>query len=184
MARETTYAQANVVQKALRRLAGSPPGAWVFARAAHRLDRPVFRLTHGRRTVGNLITGLPVIMLTTTGARSGLPRTVPVLGIPTPDGLAVLASNFGQQRHPAWYHNLRAHPEATLAVRGQARPVRAVLTEGEQRQRIWDEALRWYPGWSFYERHASHRHIGVFLLETRDDAAETEAPIADQAIPQ
>ena len=169
MARETTYAQANAVQKGLRRFAGSPPGAWLFARAAHRLDRPVFRLTRGRHTIGNLVTGLPVLMLTTTGARSGLPRTVPVLGIPTADGLAVLASNFGQQHHPAWYHNLRADPEATVVVHGETRAVRAVLTEGEQRQRIWEEALRWYPGWTFYERHASHRQIGVFLLKPGHD---------------
>lgn len=64
--------------------------------------RPVYRRTNGRRTAANLLSGLPVIILTTTGARTGRPRTVPVLGFPTTDGLAVIASNFGQEHHPGW----------------------------------------------------------------------------------
>lgn len=160
-----TFADANVVQKVLRRFAGSGPGSWLFARAAHRIDRPVFRLTRGRHTFASLVSGIPVVMLTTTGARSGKPRTVPVLGLPTPDGIAVVASNFGQQRHPAWYHNLRANPVGSLAVDGQSRRFRAVEAEGERRSRIWAEGLRVYPGWSQYERRASHRRIAVFVLE-------------------
>ena len=55
-------------------------------------------------------------MLTTKGAKSGEPRTVAVYGIPHPDGLALIASNFGGAKHPAWYHNLKANPEATVTV--------------------------------------------------------------------
>ena len=137
----------------------------MFARAAPRIDRPVYRLTRGRHTFASLLSGIPVVLLTTTGARSGQPRTVPVLGLPTADGIAVIASNFGQRRHPGWYHNLRATPEGTAALDGRSYRFRAVEAEGERRQRIWDQGLRVYPGWSQYERRASHRQIAVFVLE-------------------
>ena len=136
------FDRANVIQKALRRVAGSGPGSWLFARFLHRIDRPVYRLTGGRHTFASLVSGIPVVMLTTTGARSGRPRTVPVLGLPSGEGLAVIASNFGQRRQPAWYYNLRANPEGSVAVDGQSRRFRAVQAEGDRRRRIWDEGLR------------------------------------------
>lgn len=160
-----TFENANALQRALRRLAASGPGAWLFARVLYRIDRPVYRLTRGRHTFASLLSGIPVVMITTTGARSGQPRTVPVLGIPTADGVAVIASNFGQRRHPGWYFNLRANPEGVLAVVGASRRFRAVQAEGERRREIWAEGLRVYPGWSQYERRASQRQIAVFVLE-------------------
>jgi deazaflavin-dependent oxidoreductase (nitroreductase family) len=160
-----TYAEANVLQKLLRRFAASGPGAWVFARVAQRLDKPVYELTNGRHTFGSIVAGLPTVMLTTTGAKSGKPRTVPVLGIPTDDGIAVIASNFGQRNQPGWYYNLRANPEGELAVNGDRQRFRAVEATGERRDRIWQTGLRVYPGWSQYERRAAHRRIVVFVLE-------------------
>lgn len=159
------YDRANAAQRFLRRFAASGPGSWLFARALHRIDRPVHRLTRGRHTLASLLSGIPVVMLTTTGARSGRPRTVPVLGLPTSDGLAVIASNFGQRAHPGWYHNLRANPEGEVTVDGVTRRFRAREVEGEVRERIWEQGLRVYPGWSQYERRASHRRIAVFLLD-------------------
>jgi deazaflavin-dependent oxidoreductase (nitroreductase family) len=159
------YDRANRFHKLVRRFAASGPGSWLFARIAHHLDRPIHRLTHGRHTLGSALTGLPVVMLTTTGARTGRPRTVPILGIPFSGGVAVIASNFGQHRHPAWYYNLRAHPDARVVIDGVSRPVRAVEAHGERRAEIWREGLRVYPGFSQYERRASHRQISVFVLE-------------------
>jgi deazaflavin-dependent oxidoreductase (nitroreductase family) len=159
------YAQANPLQKGLRRMAASGPGSWLFSRLLHRIDRPVYKLTRGRHTFSSVFTGLPVVMLTTTGARSGVQRTVPVLGLPAPEGLVVLATNWGQARHPAWYHNLRADPRATVVVNGATRNVRAVAATGEPRARIWQEGLKIYPGFSQYERRASHRDIAMFVLE-------------------
>jgi deazaflavin-dependent oxidoreductase (nitroreductase family) len=161
----SAYDQANGIQRFLRRFAASGPGSWIFARILHRIDRPVFRLTRGRYTFASLVSGIPVVMLTTTGARSGRPRTVPVLGIPTEGEVAIIASNFGQHHHPAWYHNLRAKPEAEVVVHGVRRTVRAVEAQGERRQAIWREGLRVYPGFAQYERRASHRRIAVFVLE-------------------
>jgi deazaflavin-dependent oxidoreductase (nitroreductase family) len=118
----------------------------LFARLLPRIDRPVYRLTNGRHTFASLVSGIPVVMVTTKGARSGLPRTVPVLGLPTDDGLAVIASNFGQRRHPVWYHNLLVNPEGEVAVDGITRRFRAVEAEGDRRARICQEGLRVYPG--------------------------------------
>jgi len=158
-------AQASAARRAVARFAASGPGSWLFARVLHRVDKPVYRLTRGRHTVASILSGLPVVMLTTTGARSGVQRTVPLLGLRTPDGLAVIASNFGQRSHPAWYHNLRAHPEGTVSVDGVGRRFRARAAEGEERARIWARGLEVYPGFSQYERRASDRAIVVFVLD-------------------
>ena len=149
----------------MRRLAASGPGSAFFAHVLHRVDRPVFRLTRGRATVGSLVSGLPVVMLTTTGARSGRPRTVPLLGLPTPDGLAVIASNWGRDRPPAWDGNLRAEPSGSVAIGPHRRRVRAVEAEGERRERIWREGLEVYPGWSQYAARAGGRRFTIYVLE-------------------
>ncbi len=138
--------------------------------------RPVYRLTRGRHTFASLVSGIPLVMLTTTGARSGQPRTVPVLRLPTTEGLAVIASNFGQQRHPAWYYNLRANREGSVAVEGQSRRFRAAEAEGDRRRRIWEEGLRVYPSWSQYERRAANRRIAVFVLEPTQAVAQPPSP--------
>ena len=158
------YARANRFQRFMRSFAASGPGSWMFARVLHHIDRPIHRLTRGRHTLASLLSGLPVVMLTTTGARSGVPRTVPVLGLPTAHGLAVIASNFGQKRQPGWYYNLLANPTGQVTVDGSTRPFRATVAEGEERARIWQQGLRVYPGWSQYERRASHRRIAIFVL--------------------
>ena len=165
MADPLTFADANAFQRGMRRFASSGPGAKLFAKTAHHIDRPVFRWSKGKRTFGSMITGLPVVMLTTTGARSGLKRTVPVLGLPVDGKLAVIASNFGQHRHPGWYYNLQANPEGELSVDGQTMGFRAVPAEGELRERVWQTGLRVYPGFDLYASRASHRHITVFVLE-------------------
>lgn len=161
-----TYDRANPVQRFMRRFAASGPGSWMFARILFPLDRHVYRLTGGRHTFASLVSGLPIVMLTTTGARSGQSRTVPVVGLPTEDGLAVIASNFGKAHHPAWYHNLRAHPEGEVAVDGTVRRFRAVEADEQRRARIWAQGLRAYPGWSQYERRATNRRIAIFVLES------------------
>jgi deazaflavin-dependent oxidoreductase (nitroreductase family) len=164
MSEPIAFDRANVLQKVVRRFAASGPGAWLFARVMHRIDRPVHRLTRGRYTLASLVSGIPVVMLTTTGAKSGRSRTAPVLGIPSEGELAIIASNFGQYRQPGWYHNLRAHAEAEIVIDGNRRRVRAEEALGERREEIWREGLRVYPGFGQYERRAAHRDIAVFVL--------------------
>jgi deazaflavin-dependent oxidoreductase (nitroreductase family) len=160
-----TFAEANPVQRGVRRFASWGPGSWIMARISHHLDRPVYRATNGRYTAGSLLAGLPILMLTTIGAKSGKRRMVPVVGLPTADGLAVIASNYGQEHHPAWYHNLRKDPHAEVGMDERTWRVRAVEVEGERRERIWQEALKIYPGYATYEKRADHRRIHVFVLE-------------------
>ncbi len=159
-----SYAQANPFHRAIRWFAATRVGDWLFANVLRRLDGPVYRLTSGRHTAANLLSGLPVVQLTTTGARTGRARTVPVLGVPTPGGLAVVASNFGRPRQPGWYHNLRAHPDATVTVRGSRTCVHAVEATDGERDEVWRRGLEIFPGWAAYGRRAGGRAVAVFLL--------------------
>ena len=160
------YTEANPFYRFMRSFAATRPVSWLFARTLHHVDRPVFRLTGGKHTFASLVSGLPVVMLTTTGARSGKERTLPLLGFPDGERMVVIASNYGQLHHPSWYHNLRANPEATLSVGGKARKVVAREVEGDERQRLWRLGLAVYPGWSGYERHAAGRRIPVITLSS------------------
>jgi deazaflavin-dependent oxidoreductase (nitroreductase family) len=159
-----SYAEANPAHRAIRWFAATGPGDWLFANVLRRLDGPVYRLTSGRHTAASLLSGLPVVQLTTTGARTGRPRTVPVLGVAVPGGLAVFASNFGRRRQPGWYHNLRAHPGATVTTRGLVSPVQAVEARGEARAEAWRRGLEVFPGWNAYQSKAGGRDIAVFVL--------------------
>lgn len=152
------------LRRILRDLSATAPVSWVLSRTLHRADKLVFRLTEGR-TLSSLVTGLPVIMLSTTGAKSGRVRTVQVLGLPDGDRLVVIASSYGQSsRSPAWYHNLRANPEATATVEGVEYPMVAYEAEGEERDRLWSKGVEIYPGFADYQQRASARRIPVMVL--------------------
>jgi len=187
-----TFASANPVQRLARRLVATGPASRAGAHLFHRLDAPVFSLTRGRHTLSSIVTGLPVVYLHTIGARSGAWRSSPVLGFPTAEGFAVIASNYGRARDPAWSHNLRAHPEGELESGGVRRRFRAVETSGAQRERLWIAGLEIYPGWRSYERRAVDRQIPVFILSgvqessvgerrQRDDARSSRSATADGA---
>ena len=135
-------------------------GAPFFRKTMHRIDRPLLRLTRGRLSFAS---GYPVLLLTTTGAKSGKPRTIPLLYIERGDSLAVIGTRFGSTRHPGWYHNLRARPEATVEIKGERRTYTAREAEGDEREEIWARAVRMYSG---YERYGSRagRKIPVMVL--------------------
>jgi deazaflavin-dependent oxidoreductase (nitroreductase family) len=152
------------LRRSVRWFAASRPGGWLFARVLHHLDRAAFKLTNGRRTLTSLVAGLPVIMLTTTGARTGFLRTVPVLGFPVDERMAIAAGNFGRQQEPAWCLNLRRDPHAQIVVDQQARRVVAEERLGETRAAVWKRCLTIYPGGAAYARRAAPRTIALFLL--------------------
>lgn len=114
------------------------------------------------------LSGLPVIMLTTTGARTGRPRTVPVLGFPIQGDIAIAAGNFGRVDDPAWCVNLRRDPRARIVVDGRVRHVVAEELVGQPRKEVWQQCLAIYPGGTAYATRAGARTIGVFLLRTKD----------------
>lgn len=162
-------AEANPVQRLIRALPANALVAGVLARLLPPIDRLVFRLTRKRHTLTSLISGLPVVLLETTGARSGQARVTPVLGIPDGDEIVVIASNWGQRHHPAWYQNLWADPTATVTVNGQRWPARARETAGDERARRWEQGLAFYPAWTAYERRAGDREIPVMVLTLEHD---------------
>jgi len=110
--------------------------------------------------------GRPLLLLTTTGARTGQPRTVPLIYAEHPAGYVVTASNWGQPHHPAWSGNLLANPDATVYVAGRNIPVRARLVEGTERRALWSLVTAIWPAYDTYATR-SGRDIRVFLLEPR-----------------
>jgi deazaflavin-dependent oxidoreductase (nitroreductase family) len=155
----------GVARRLLLRMVATRPVAWLCARTLHHADVVVYRLSRGRTTFSTCISGLQVVMLTTTGARTGQQRTLPVIGLADGEALVVIASNFGRQHHPAWYHNLRAHPRARVAVDGVTRPVLAHELTGAERDLWYDRGVTTNPGWIQYRERADHRQIPVIRLE-------------------
>jgi deazaflavin-dependent oxidoreductase (nitroreductase family) len=108
--------------------------------------------------------GVPLLLLTTTGARSGRMRTTPVNYTRTDTGYVVVASKSGSPRHPDWYHNLLAHPEATIEVRDQTLRVRARITAGAERQRLFGRHIAAMPNFAVYQQRTT-RELPVLVLE-------------------
>ena len=159
------YEDATRIRRLVRRAAATKPGSWVFARVAHRLDRIVYRRTGGRSTAASWVAGLPVVMVTTTGARSGRKATTPTLGVPEGGGIVVIGSNFGQAHHPAWIHNLRADPRAHVrVVGGPEHDAVAEEVTGAERERLIALASEIYPGFPQYVKRAAPRRIRVIRL--------------------
>ena len=159
---------ANAVQRVTQKVAASKPGAWAFQKTLYAIDRPLFRASKGRWSGPGLLAGVPVIMLTTTGAKSGLPRPMPLVGIPIGDDgddLAVIGSNFGQEHTPGWVHNLLANPAATVAYRDRSVDVTARPATDAETDQAFEVGARFYPGYATYRERASHRTIRVFILD-------------------
>ena len=161
--------EANAIQRALRRLIASRPGAWVGKRVLHRLDLVVHRIAPHRAPPSQWLAAVPIGLLTTTGARSGQPRTVPLMRAPLEVGWGVVASHYGSERPPGWYFNLRAHPDATLELDGVVPRVRAEQVHGEDRERVRRAALAYYSGYTAYEQRAGGRDLGFFVLHPVTD---------------
>jgi deazaflavin-dependent oxidoreductase (nitroreductase family) len=129
------------------------------------LDRLTNRLSGGRFNVSDVTA--PTLLLTTTGARSGEPRVVPLACVPEPGGSwLVVGSNFGRERHPAWTANLLHTPVAEVRFRGRVQPVTATELEGAARDAAWQALMRLLPVFDGYER-VSGRHLRVFRLTPR-----------------
>jgi deazaflavin-dependent oxidoreductase (nitroreductase family) len=122
-----------------------------------------FRANNGR--VGGYFEGARLLLLTTTGARSGTPHTTPVGYLPDGDGrLMVIASAGGAPRHPDWYHNLAAHPRATIDDGGFTYEARARILAGGERDRAFARAVESDSGWAEYQA-KTERVIPVVILE-------------------
>lgn len=156
--------QPNILQRLVQVVASSKPGAWLLQRTMYRLDRPLMRLTKGR--VGaNMLSGIPMGLFTTTGAKSGEPRTMPLAFVPVGDALAVFGTNYGQPRTPGWVFNLLAHPQAVVDYRGSRVEVTARLAEPAEEDAAWAAAGAIYRGYPKYRERLTGRTPKVFILE-------------------
>lgn len=159
---------ANAAQRAFQRVSSSRPGAWTFAHSAHHVDKLLLRLTHGRTTLAGMTAGIPVITVTTTGRRSGLPRTMPLLGVPVGDDLALVGTNFGRETAPAWVANLHADARAEVEYRGTRVAVVARDASPSEHDQVLTEAARIYPGYDAYRARITTREIPVLVLQLAD----------------
>lgn len=133
-------------------------------RISGKLNVPLYRLSGGR--IGGKVGRAPVLLLTSTGRRSGQQRTAPVLYLKDGERLIVIGSNAGNKKAPAWSLNLKSNPDAEVEV-GHARSlVRARVTEGEERAELWRKMNEQYAGFDAYDANTS-RDIAVFVLEPR-----------------
>lgn len=128
------------------------------------VHRWVLRVSRGRIGQGWSTTSMSLLLLTTTGRRSGKPRTTVVGYIEEGDALVVIASKGGLPEHPAWYYNLVANPEVTVERDGTSTQMRARVAEGEERDRLWKEISTLEPTFVGYQAGVSRR-IPVVVLE-------------------
>lgn len=149
----------------LDRLAGKLGHTRWFAAVMKRVAPPVDRLLYGRFGGRTLGAGPPTLLLTTVGRKSGRERTVPLLYVRHEgDALAVAASNWGQEHHPAWSENLLANPEARVTVGHETFSCRARLAGADEKAALWPRFVELWPAYDTYQSR-SGRDIRVFILE-------------------
>ena len=141
------------------------PGAWLGKWLVPYADKVVVRLTGGKATASDWLAALPPLWVTTIGAKSGQQRRHALYGIPIHHDLALIGSNFGQEKNPAWVYNLQANPEATVEYQGNSVRARARPATKVEQSEIWETASQIYLGYPKYRDRASHRTIQVFVLE-------------------
>jgi deazaflavin-dependent oxidoreductase (nitroreductase family) len=154
-------------RRALHRLLMSSLLSPLFARILHRADGLVLRLNGGRFTITSVIAGLPTILLTTIGAKSGLPRVLPIACVPDGEKYALIGTNFGQPKFPAWYHNLKANAECSVRVGDRMRTFVARELHGDEYDCYWKLAVEIYTGYAAYKERTARR-IPVMLLEPKE----------------
>jgi deazaflavin-dependent oxidoreductase (nitroreductase family) len=138
-------------------------GGWFAINVANPIDRRLLRWTGGRF---GLFLGQPVGLLETVGARSGTPRSTPLLYMERDGRIVLIASKAGATRHPSWFHNLSAHPECGFTGRhGHRGRYRAREAEGTERDTLWAQANDLYAGYEDYQQRAGGRRIPVMVLE-------------------
>jgi len=133
-------------------------------RLAGKWNVPIYRATRGR--ILGRVGRAPVLLLTTTGRKSGRRRTAPVLYLRRGEDLVVIGSNAGNANAPAWALNLQANPEATVEIGGEKREMRARIAEREERTELWNAMSDQYSGFNHYRERTS-RDIRVFVLEPK-----------------
>lgn len=156
----------NAFDRLMQRFAESKPSSWLALHVANPIDKRLLPLTKGRISIGQITSRAPVGPLTTTGAKSGQRRDTPLNYMADGERIILIASQTGRPKHPAWYHNLRAHPEVGFMAKGQDRQYLARDAEGAERERLWIEFTDIYPGYDTYQSR-TERRIPVVVLDSK-----------------
>jgi deazaflavin-dependent oxidoreductase (nitroreductase family) len=156
----------NVYQKLVHRFLMLRPVSAFLGVVLHRVDSFLLRLSRGKFTVTRIV-GLPVIQLTTKGAKTGHLRTVPLVSVVDGEKIALIASNFGRRHAPGWYYNLKANPECEVKFDGSLQRYIARETFGDEYHHYWMTAVALYAGYGKYKENASHRHVPIMVLEPK-----------------
>lgn len=153
----------TAVMKAAARFARSRAGRWFAINVSSRVDPLLLKLSGGRVSTFSMA---PIVMITVPGRKTGEPRTNALLYFTQGDEVILIASSFGRARHPAWYHNVKAHPEVQLTAGGRTATYVAREAVGEERDRLYALANGIYPGYADYEVRAGAvgRTIPVLVL--------------------
>jgi len=133
-------------------------------RWAGKLNVPLYRLSGGR--IGARVGRAPVLLLTTTGRKSGRQRTAPVVYLADGENVVVINTNAGNAKVPAWSLNLRANPQAEVEVGRRRYPVRARIAEGEERERLWRLHNEQYAGFDDYQEKLDRKALVIVLEPT------------------
>jgi deazaflavin-dependent oxidoreductase (nitroreductase family) len=154
----------NSFQKTIHCFLMLQPVSAVLAIILYRLDTLILKISNGKHTMAELV-GLPMIQLTTTGAKTGETRTMPLVSLFDGEKIALIGSNFGRKNNPGWYYNLKKYPRCTALFNGYTRTYLARETHDEEREKYWNMAVAIYKGYELYRIRAAHRQIPVIILE-------------------
>jgi deazaflavin-dependent oxidoreductase (nitroreductase family) len=166
---EIQVAQSRRSYRTVAVVTSSRPGAWAMSKSIHRLDGIFFRRSNGFRTLSGMLAGLPTIMISTTGAKSGLTRTSPLTAVPVAASIGLVGTNFGQARTPGWVYNLEANPVGTASRGDIAAAFVARYADDGEREEILTSAARIYSGYDKYRERVTVRNVRVFILDSPSD---------------
>jgi deazaflavin-dependent oxidoreductase (nitroreductase family) len=152
------------LHRATQSLASTRGGAWIFSRALRHVDDLVTRISGGRTSAPELLAGLPVLDIITTGRRSGRPRRTHLIAVPYADTLALVGTNFGQPATPAWVHNLESDPHLRVCFRGTTLDATARPATDAERDDVLTASARVYGGYLRYQQRITRR-LRVFVLD-------------------
>ncbi len=140
---------------------GAPPPRWVL-KAFTKLNVLVYKLSGGR--LMNKLSGMPIMLVKMTGAKSGRAITIPLMYVPDGDNVILVASQGGAPKNPVWYHNLKKNPEVEVTQGGVTRKMIARQVGDEEKAALWPTCCKYYPPYEEYQQR-TERNIPVFVCE-------------------
>jgi deazaflavin-dependent oxidoreductase (nitroreductase family) len=153
----------------IQQIAALKPFAWLLSRSLHHIDRSFFQLSQGRYSLTSFLSGQKICILTSVGARSGKTRRTPLLYITDKNLVVLIATNWGQPHHPAWFYNLLANPEAYLSFYGNKGFYIGREANEIERKEYWQKAVNMYAGYEAYSLRTGDRKTPIMILTPKHE---------------